>query len=69
MAARSGVRRLSVFIASVWLLLWGLAYAFDAPPFNWSGYFLFGIGPVALLIGVPWGIWWVSAGFRPDRSQ
>lgn len=67
----SGWQRLSVVIGSVWLLFWFIAYMFDAQPFRWDGFMLFGAAPVVVFIGLPWAIVWVAKGFRvaPDKAH
>ena len=59
----SGVKRLSVFAAILWLAFWLVAYLVDVADgssFNWSGFALFGVSPPAVALGVPWGTWWVG---------
>ena len=65
----SGFQRLSVFLSVLWLGFWFVGFAIDAPPFNWIGFVLFGVAPLAVALGIPWGIWWVAAGFRRQRKK
>jgi hypothetical protein len=47
----------------------GVGAKFNSDEFwRGSGFFVFGIVPVAVTVGVPWGIWWVAAGFRNERK-
>ena len=65
----SGLQRLSVFAVLTWMGFWAAAFLLDGPPFSWGGFVLFGALPAAVVIGVPWGVWWVIAGFRPARKS
>lgn len=66
--ALSGIQRLSVFVAIVWIGFWAVACSLDSPD-SWGCFLLFGIAPAAVALGVPWGIWWVVAGFRNQRGK
>jgi hypothetical protein len=65
----TGLRRLAVFGSVVWVGFWFLAFLVDGPPFSWGGFVLFGVAPVAVLVGVPLGIAWVISGFKADRGE
>ena len=58
----SGFQRLSVFLSVLWLGFWFVGFAIDAPPFNWIGFVLFGVAPLAVALGIPWA----SGGLPPD---
>ena len=60
----SGRRRLAVFLGLLWIGLWFVAYLMD-PVFNWEGFFLLAISPVALVTGVVW----VVNGFRQGENR
>ena len=68
MRSMSGIQRLTVFLTLLWVGFWFIAFLVDGGTFNWSGFFLFGIVPVVVLLGIPWGVWWVVAGFRAQRK-
>ena len=65
----SGPQRLSIVLSASWIGLMGLAYSIDSGPFQWDGFAFFGVAPVALAVGLPWGIWWVIAGFRQKTRE
>jgi len=68
MQSISGVQRLSVFLSLLWIGFWLVAFLLDGPPFNLGGFVLFAIVPPIVGIGIPWGVWWVAAGFRNKRK-
>jgi hypothetical protein len=68
--AMTGMQRLSVFVSVTWIVLNFAGYlVFDSisDRFRWDAFFLIGVLPVLVFVGVPWGVWWVVAGFRRPR--
>ena len=63
MSVGTGLRRLSIVGSAVWLAVTALFFSIGGY-FDWEGFIVLGIAPVLLLVGAPWGIWWVLTGFR-----
>jgi len=60
---KRGLWRASVFLSAVWLALIAVTCILT-PGFDWRDWVLYGVLPVGVIFGIPWGVVWVFEGFR-----